>query len=62
MFGDRAIGNQLLDGQLIFFELADGDGRAINGTGGITALTREPSGRRASTVGLSASIRRPSGK
>ena len=30
-------------------------------TGGTTALTREPSGRRASTSGVSASIRRPSG-
>ena len=29
--------------------------------GGMTALTREPSGRRASTIGLDSSIRRPSG-
>ena len=28
-------------------------------TGGITALTREPSGRRASTIGLDSSMRRP---
>ena len=28
-------------------------------TGGITALTREPSGRRASTMGLDSSMRRP---
>ena len=30
-------------------------------TGGMTALTREPSGRRASTIGVDSSMRRPSG-
>ena len=30
-------------------------------SGGITALTREPSGRRASTIGLASSMCRPSG-
>ena len=31
-------------------------------SGGITTLTREPSPRRASTIGLSSSMRRPSGE
>ena len=30
-------------------------------SGGMTALTRDPSGRRASTIGLASSTRRPSG-
>ena len=33
----------------------------ISDTGSITALTREPSGRRASTLGLDLSMRRPRG-
>ena len=32
-----------------------------NESGGMMALTREPSGRRASTIGLDSSTRRPSG-
>ncbi len=36
------------------------DGPSMD-TGGITAFTREPSGRRASTVGLSESILLPRG-
>jgi len=31
----------------------------FSASGGITALTREPSGRRASTIGLDSSTRRP---
>ena len=43
-------------------ELADGEDRADQASGGMMALTREPSGRRASTIGLDSSMRRPTGE
>ena len=50
--GHRAEADQVVDAQLFLGELSDGDasGRSSE-MGGMTTLTREPSGRRASTIG-----------
>ena len=48
-------------GQRVSRELSDGEDRPLTASGGMIAFTREPSGRRASTIGLASSQRRPSG-
>jgi len=56
---DRTELDQLIEGQLVFLELRMvSEGPSI-ASGGTIALTREPSGRRASQIGEASSTRRP---
>ena len=57
--GSRYRTTQVVDRERIGSELPDGQHRPVERDGGTTALTRLPSGRRASTIGLASSTRRP---
>ena len=57
---DGAELDQLIERQPVALEFADGEGRTVDGdSGGAMTLTRLPSGRRASQIGLDSSTRRP---
>ena len=60
--GQAAESDQILVGQFLWagnFRIVTSE--PSSASGGITALTREPSSSRASTIGLAASMWRPSG-
>ncbi len=57
--GEGAETDQVVDLEGVGGELADGQQGASTASGGMIALIREPSGRRASTMGEASSTRRP---
>ena len=57
---ERAEAEQVLHRERVLAELADRQRRGpCTASGGMMAFTREPSGRRASTIGEASSMRRP---
>ncbi len=59
LLGDGAEAHQVIEGEAVLLELSDGECGPSMASGGAMTFTREPSGRRASHIGLLSSTRRP---